>query len=124
MRLPAGLLGAAALATVAAGCGTPGPDASVRGTIDAFLLNCGRGDGPAAQEVLATPARAAFEAEGGPKAGCARILGVDERDLGTPRVRAVRVSSDLAEADVDTGAGPRTVSLSFGRESWLIEGPH
>jgi hypothetical protein len=121
MRPPGGLLAAAALAVVAAGCGTPGPEGSVRGTVDAFLRNCGHGDGPAAMEMLVGPARATFVAEPGTRAGCARILGAS---AGAARVRAVAVDGELATADVATAAGTRELSLSRGREGWRIEGPH
>jgi hypothetical protein len=120
MRSSAATLGVAALALMTAGCGTPGPEGSARGTVDAFLLNCGRDDGPAAMQVLVEPAKAQFAAQAGAEAGCARILGA--RPDGA-RVRGVRVDGELASADLDTAAGPRTLSLSFGREGWRIEGP-
>jgi hypothetical protein len=124
MRSPA-LLAAAALCLLAVGCGTSGPAASVRGTVDAFLFNCRRGDGPAAQELVVPPARAVFVAESGATAGCARILGLDDGvDLRATRIAGVAVNSELAAADLATPAGSRHLSLSFSREGWLIEGPH
>jgi hypothetical protein len=124
MRSPA-LLAAAALCLLAGGCGTSGPDASVRGTVDAFLFNCRRGDGPAAQELVVPPARAIFVAESGTTAGCARILGLDGGvDLRATHIADVAVDSELAQADLATPAGSRRLSLSFSREGWLIEGPH
>jgi hypothetical protein len=124
MRSPA-LLAVVALGLLAAGCGTSGPDASVRGTVDAFLFNCRRGNGPAAQELVVPSARAIFVAESGTTAGCARILGLDGGvDLRAAHVAGVAVDSELAEADLATPAGSRRLSLSFSREGWLIEGPH
>jgi hypothetical protein len=124
MRPPA-LIAAAALCLLAVGCGTPGPGASVRGTVDAFLFNCRRGNGPAAQELVVPPARAIFVAESGTTPGCARILGLDRRvDLRATHIADVAVDSELAAADVATPAGPRRLSLSFSRDGWLIEGPH
>jgi hypothetical protein len=124
MRSPA-LLAAAALCLLAVGCGTSGPDASVRGTVDAFLLHCRRGDGPAAQELVVPPARAIFVAESGATAGCARILGIDGGvDLRATHIADVAVDSELAGVDLATPAGSHHLSLSFSREGWLIEGPH
>jgi hypothetical protein len=119
MRSAAATLGVAALALVTAGCGTPGPEGSARGTVEAFLLNCGRDDGPAAMQVLVEPAKAQFDAQPGPAAGCARILGARADGV---RVRDVRVDGGLASAHLDTATGPRTLALSFGREGWRIEG--
>jgi hypothetical protein len=119
MRSAVATFGVVALALVTAGCGTPGPSGSVRGTLDAFLLNCGRGDGPAAMQVLVEPAKAQFVAQAGAQAGCARILGARPDGV---HVRGVQVDGELASADLDTEAGPRTLSLSFGREGWRIEG--
>jgi hypothetical protein len=121
MRLWATALGAATLVAAVSGCGTPGPEGSVRGTVDAFLLNCGRDDGPAAMRVLVEPAQAVFDAQAGAQAGCARILGAQ---AGRARVQDVQVDGGLATAQVETADGPRRLSLSFGREGWRIEGPH
>jgi hypothetical protein len=124
MRSPA-LVAAAALGVLAASCGTPGPAASVRGTVDAFLLNCRSGDGPAAQQLVVPPARALFVSAAGTTAGCARILGLPgDADLGRAHVGGVRVNSELAAADVATSAGHRRLALAFSRDGWLIEGPH
>jgi hypothetical protein len=117
---------AVALACAVAGCGTSGTQADqARGTVNAFLLNCERGAGALAQESLVAPAREVFVDETGTSSGCARVLQI--ADPGPEpidaHVTAVDVDSSRATADVETPSGTRTISLSRGREGWLIEGP-
>jgi hypothetical protein len=120
------MLAALALACAAAGCGTSGTQADqARGTVNAFLFNCERGAGSLAQESLVAPAREVFVDETGTSSGCAHVLKIPDPgpEPIDARVTAVDVDSSRARAQVETPSGTRTLSLSRGREGWLIEGP-
>jgi hypothetical protein len=119
-------LAAVILACAVAGCGTSGTQADqARGTVNACLFKCERGEGSLAQESLVAPARELFVDEAGTSAGCARVLRIP--DPGPEPIDAhvtdVEVDSSRATAAVDTPSGTRTLGLSLGREGWLIEGP-